>query len=369
MVLVTASGSNALRMDLMNFDRLTDFDSVIVTKKSTSLVIAVDGYRYAFSGVNVKYNNLDEPVSGTITGFTFSQGGNVLFQVGGVSAGAAPFYQATYYPGDPLALLLSGDDEYRGSALNDYIYDKAGHNVLIGREGSDVLIGGDGNDHIWGQSASGGTDGADSIAGGGGNDYLQGNAGADNVDGGPGADRIQGGADGDVLWGGPGNDTINGNRGNDDIIGWEDNDLLRGGQGTDQLNGFTGNDTLMGDLGSDTLIGGPDDDLFVFGPGTSAILTDNQPVDHIMDFGGGDRISVGFTPAAVLIDNQTLHDSLEAGRIAAQAMIDQHAGDHEVVVVRWSGGGLLYWSGNDDGVIDSVVWTGGYPSDFIDAFV
>ena len=77
---------------------------------------------------------------------------------------------------------------------------------------------------------------------------------------------------------------------------------------------------------------------------------------------------IGFTPSAVLIDDQTVHDTLEAGRIAAQAMIDQHPGGHEVAIVRSSAGGLLYWSGNDDGVIDSVVWSSGYPSD-IDGFV
>lgn len=368
MAFVTAVAGNALRMDLFNFDRLTDLDSRIVTQTSSALAIDVDGYRYAFTGAGVRYNSFDEPIGGSITGFTFAQGANILFQIGGVSVPAAQFYQATYAPNDPMPLFLAGNDEFRGSPLGDYIRSGAGHDAVTGGDGDDTIMGGVGNDHLWGQSAGGGNDGADVIMGGAGSDYIHGNAGNDNLDGEAGADRLQGGAGDDLIWGGPGNDTINGNRGDDDINGWEDDDVLRGGQGNDTLNGFHGDDTLIGDMGIDQLFGGPDSNLFVFGPGTSPIDAETNFIDQIMDYNQQDRISVGFTPAAVLIDRATVYDNLDQGRLAAQSMIDQHAGESEVVIVHWSGGALLYWSGNNNGLIDSVVGMGG-AGDTLGAFI
>ena len=142
MVTVTASGGSALRMDF-NFDRLTDIDSDITTKKSSSLVIKVDGLRYAFTGVDVRYNRFDEPTSGTITGLDISRNGSVLFHAEGFSIGAPAFYLATYAPNDPFALIFAGDDSFQGGALDDYIRDVGGHNIVVGGAGRDMALAGD----------------------------------------------------------------------------------------------------------------------------------------------------------------------------------------------------------------------------------
>ncbi|KRB80834.1 hypothetical protein ASE00_17620 [Sphingomonas sp. Root710] len=362
MVLVTASANSALRMDRLNFDRLSDVDAQIVTKSSSSLVIAVDGLRYTFAGTGVRYNGQSEPTAGTITSFTVTEGSQTLFQVSGFGVNAAQFYQLTYYPNDPLSLILGGNDEYRGGALADNIYDPYGHNVLIGGDGEDTLGGGDGNDHIYGGTASGGPDTSDVISGGGGSDYLQGNAGEDRIFGDGGSDRINGGADRDWLIGGAGNDSINGNRGNDTISGYEDHDVLRGGQGNDELYGGDGNDVLMGDLGIDTLTGGLGADIFVFGPDTSPVAADNadigSSVERLEDFTpGDDHISLGFTPEALLTVNTRIGgpDALGEARAEAQRLFDEHPGDHEVAIVGMLGYPMLFWSSDGGATIDSAV--------------
>jgi len=352
MVLVTTSGANALRMDWLNFDRLSDIDSVIVTQQSNSLVIDVDGLRYAFSGSGVRYNSFGEPVSGTITGLTVTQGGTALFLVSGVNVGAGPFYQATYAPNDPLPLIFGGNDDIRGGTQDDYVYDMFGHNILMGGAGRDTLLAGDGNDHIYGASPNGGVDGADHIDGRDGSDYINGNAGNDTIYGAGGSDRIQGGADDDLLNGGEGHDNINGNRGNDRIEGDFGNDILRGGQGNDSLSGGTGNDLIMGDLGDDLLTGGAGMDVFVFGPGTSAIGANG---DRISDYEAGiDHIALGFAPRALLVGSDG-NGSLESARVAAQALVDQAPGGDEVAMITAGSTTLLFWASGGGATIDSMV--------------
>jgi Ca2+-binding RTX toxin-like protein len=350
MVLVTAAAGSQLSTGF-NFDRLTDLDSVIAQKSSSSLVILVDGLRYAFSGSNVRYNSFDEPIGGTITGITISSGSSVVFQVSGLSIPAATFYQATFAPNNPLAsLVLNGNDELRGGDLNDGISDRLGHNILMGGAGSDVIEAGDGNDHIYGQSPSGGPDGGDLIFAGGGSDYVNGNAGADTIWGGDGSDRIQGGADDDQVRGEAGNDTINGNRGNDSVDGGDGNDSLRGGQGDDTIDGGAGNDIFSGDIGQDRLSGGSGADIFVFTAGSNAI---DRP-DRIADFEKGvDRLSIGFRPEALLA-NTTVQSSFAAAGTTAQQMIDARTGVGEVAFLSTANGTFMFWASAGQ-TIDSAV--------------
>ena len=364
-VLVTASGDNPL-ITKFDFDRLTDLDSDIVTQSSRSLVIEVDNLRYAFTGSNVRYNNADEPTAGTITAIDISRNANLVFHVDGLNVSAPEFYRATFYPQDPLSLIFAGNDEFRGGAQNDYLYDQRGHNVLIGGAGKDYLAGGDGNDHLYGGTPSGGPDDGDTLNGGGGSDYLQGNAGNDTINGGEGSDRINGGADDDQLLGQSGNDTINGNRGNDSILGQGDNDVLRGGQGNDTLNGEAGSDILMGDRGIDQLRGGVDNDadIFVFGPDTSPIGATAADLDTIYDFGAGaDLFSLGFKPTALLIEvsDAVAIQVFGDARALAEAAFAAHAGDGEVALVTRSPYEVyLFWDSSGDGTIDSAVYLFGY---------
>lgn len=357
MVFVTASGGNSLRTDF-GFGGLTDIDSTIIAKTSGSLIIEVEGLRYSFTGTNVRYNSNGEPVSGTITGMELSRDGNILLNIDGFSVSATQFYLATYVPDNPLRLVLAGNDEYRGSPLNDLIEDSQGHNIFWGGDGRDIIAGSSGNDHIYGQSPAGGPDGDDILNGGGGSDYIQGNAGDDQIGGGPGSDRLNGGQGADSIYADDGNDTVNGNRGNDNISGVHGNDLLRGGQGDDQIHGGDGDDVIMGDLGIDRLYGDSGRDTFVFGPGSSPIASDDTLLDKVFDFEDGDRFALGFVPNALLIErsppsgNGFIGDALAA----ADAMFSQHPGSKEVAVVYSTYGAFLVWDSHGGEVIDSIVY-------------
>jgi serralysin len=361
MVLVTATAGGPLRTDF-NFDRLTEVDSVIVEQRSSSLIIDVDGLRYAFSGSDVRYNSFDEPISGTITGINILRDGILLFQASPLSIPAATFYQATFAPNNPLtSLVLAGNDELRGGALDDNFSDLLGHNNLFGGAGADTLVAGGGNDHLYGQSASGGDDGADSIRAGGGSDYVQGNAGNDVIDGGGGSDRLIGGADSDTLSGGAGNDAMNGSRGNDSVNGGADNDLMRGGQGNDTLDGGDGNDVMLGDRDTDQLTGGAGQDIFVF-EGINAPSTANA-LDRILDFQQGqDHLAIGFLPRAVLsaaVDPfaGAAGTPYTTALGQAQSMLDSNPGGQEVAfmtlqtVQRQT---YMFWDADGNGRIDSA---------------
>ena len=366
-MLITGFGDSPIRM---NFDIFTLLrpGAVILTQTSTALVIdtnsvsSIGSYQvpavFAFTGEGVRYNSDDEPVAGTITGLKVTEADGSILNVTGLHLSAATFFQTIenavngLVPADPMDLVFPGNDEFRGSALGDYIYDHVGHNILSGGGGSDSLSGGDGNDHIYGQSPNGGPDAGDLLSGGGGSDYIQGNAGQDDIYGGDGSDRINGGADDDRIFGGSGHDSINGNRGDDEISGESDNDLLRGGQGNDTIRGGSGDDVLMGDLGADRLYGDDGNDIFVFGPGSSAL---GEAIDRVEDFQPGfDHISLGFAPGAALSGGSSTN-TLDAARAAAQALFDQHPGDHEVSLT----GGYMFWSANGGDLIDSVALING----------
>jgi len=379
-MLVTGFGDFPIRMDFDLFATARE-TSLILTKTSTLLVIDTTqgpmgsgGFDtlgvFTFTGFGVRYDSDSAPIAGTITGMKFTdQLGQVTFNVSGLSLPAAPFYQAIDgainhgIPANVLALLLPGNDEFRGTAGDDLIIDYAGHNIFMGGDGRDSIAGGDGNDHIYGQSPSGGEDGGDALTGGGGSDYIQGNAGQDNLDGGDGSDRLNGGQGVDFIFGRAGNDTINGNRDSDDISGGDGNDLLRGGQGNDILRGDDGNDIIMGDRGADEIDGGSGADLFVFRPGTSEIGSTTEDIDRLAEFRfDEDHISLGFVPQTILHALTTDDDvprTLEAARAFAQAQFNQHAGDHEVAIVHVSfGSPLFFWSSTGGSTIDSVVQIG-----------
>ena len=375
-MLVTGFSDFPIRMD---FDLLATGreTSLILTQTSTLLVIDTTqgprgsgGYDmlgvFTFTGSAVRYNSDNEPISGTITGMKFTDPlGQVTFNVSGLNVPAAPFYQAIHgavyqgIPADPLALLLPGNDEYRGTAGDDLIVDYAGHNIFMGGPGRDSISGGNGNDHIYGQSPGGGEDGGDGLSGGSGSDYIQGNAGQDGIYGGDGSDRLNGGKDIDRIRGEAGNDTINGSRDGDDLYGDDGNDSIRGGQGKDTIRGGTGDDIIMGDRDGDRLEGGEGNDIFVFGEGTSPISMTDDDIDLVLDFyAGGDHLSLGFVPQAILAgptnDAPELNSRDEA-RAVAQSLFDQHAGNHEVAIVYGYHGPLMFWAADGGGTVDSVL--------------
>lgn len=384
-MLVTGFSDFPLRMDF-DFFGLVRPGAEIQARTSTSLVISTytvpsyyisNGARtgiFSFTGVGVRYNSDNEPIAGTITGLKITQGTSVYLKVDGLNLSAASFYQklenaaSGLAPADAIALLFPGDDEFHGTAQDDAIFDRSGHNIFMGGPGRDWIAGGSGNDHIYGQSPNGGVDDGDRLSGGDGSDYIQGNAGQDYISGDGGSDRLNGGQGEDDIDGGSGNDTINGNRDADHIYGGDGNDLIRGGQGADFIDGGDGDDVIMGDRGADSLSGGDGRDIFIFGPDTSSIGATVDDLDRITDFRfGDDHLSLGFVPQAIL-SGSSLNEAptVDAARAVAQALLDQHPGNHEVALVNaYAVGTLMFWASDGGSMIDSAIVfrsTGSYVS-------
>jgi serralysin len=275
--------------------------------------------------------------------YTYDGRGNTVFE---------DIYNVVIYRSSVIENAIAGasDDELYGNEVGNRLDAGGGHDIVWGDAGADTIIGGGGNDHLYGQSPSGGTDSADSISGDDGSDYLQGNAGGDTLDGGNGSDRINGGGADDVIFGSAGNDTVNGNLGADTISGDDGNDSLRGGQGADSIAGGAGDDRISGDLGTDLLSGGAGADLFLFNGLSSPVA---QP-DRVLDFAiGTDRISIGFTPVAILTGSAQTDSTAAAA--AAQQSLDSQAGDREVTVLTIGTDTYLFYAGNGGATVDSAI--------------
>jgi Ca2+-binding RTX toxin-like protein len=193
-----------------------------------------------------------------------------------------------------------------------------GHDVLRGGKGNDTIHAGFGDDLVRGDS------GNDTIFGGAGNDRLQGDSGHDLIHDGAGDDLVYGGSGDDVFVAGAGNDTYSGGSGFDTldfsaanaalaidvskkaitgfgndkissvekIIGSAFNDTYKGSSGVDRFDGGAGDDVIRGLGGADILAGGNGADTFVwFG---KDVMSGNRHlgVDHITDFGLGDRLDL-----------------------------------------------------------------------------
>ena len=140
--------------------------------------------------------------------------------------------------------------------------------------------------------------GIENLRGGAGDDFLLG----DNN-----ANRLEGLGGGDNLWGFAGADTLIGGEGNDIIVGGDNDDSLESGLGQDWLYGQGGADTLratdatanafnvlVGGDGNDTLIGGPTGfDYFYGGDGAtgggndSFVIAANSGFKVMNDFEAG----------------------------------------------------------------------------------
>ncbi|TPW07471.1 MAG: hypothetical protein FD124_1098, partial [Alphaproteobacteria bacterium] len=199
---------------------------------------------------------------------------------------------------DP-SLLVSGSDDFLGSASTDIfhagasgdivsgaggadqLYGDAGNDVMSGGDGNDFLNGGDDLDLLLGDAGNdtlNGGNGDDALAGGLGDDILNGDAGVDlvsyvdvaagvtvslavagaqNTGGGgidtlTGIERLEGSDLNDTLTGGASGDKLYGAGGADNVHGGGGADSIEGGAGDDVLDGDAGNDTLLGGLGSDS---------------------------------------------------------------------------------------------------------------------
>lgn len=363
MATISVTGLASLDLNRLSLSALQNPANYSITEASANVLAFRVGTEFSYRLTGTNLFSLGAPGS-TITSLSVTFGATT-FNVSGINLDFFSLFQniLSGNAAGGFAAYLTGNDNVLGGDLADDIVDLVGHNNLFGGAGADTLTSGTGNDHLYGQSANGGSDGGDSISSGAGSDYINGNAGNDTISGGDGSDRIQGGADADSLSGDAGNDTINGNRGNDQILGGEGNDSLRGGQDNDTISGGAGADIISGDVGIDQLTGGDSVDRFVFGTGTSAV---GATVDTVTDFQqGSDLIALGFVPAAVLVGSGTAA-TIDAARIAAQALFDGAVGNQEVAAVALSGGStLLFWSASGGATIDSAAsFLGQTASDF-----
>jgi len=354
MLTLTAGSAPALDTRSLNLTSL--LSGTLGAHSATSADFTSGSVTAHFTGTDFVFDGSGVPGGGVITSFSVSISGTTAFTFSDLNISILQLYGWTLAHDESSAVntILAGNDSVLGGASGDYIEGFGGHDFLNGLGGADTLMGGDGNDHLYGSAQTalpGAADGADSLFGGDGADYLQGNRGADTLDGGNGSDRIYGGADNDSILGGAGNDSANGNLGNDVIKGEDGNDFLRGGQGDDNLDGGTGDDILSGDKGVDTMWGDAGVDTFRFADGDAAIS--GNSTDVIMDFQHGtDHLELGFAPAALLAGTAT---TLAAAQTAAQALLDGHAGDHEVAAVQVGTDTYLLWNGAGAAIVDSAV--------------
>jgi serralysin len=362
-----------------NIGDLYDADSY--SRTSTSFkAMWMNGNEYdLFTGSGFSYNASGEPVSGTVTGYTYYDFG-LIVQVTGASI-----------PATTLASYARANNTW--AAFEDVLF---GNDVLTGYQGNDFLYGFDGNDSLYGM------EGSDNLYGGPGNDTLIGGTGvvADKLFGGPGNDVLIGGPGGDAMFGEDGNDvyyvddpgdlvgegyylvgldsqvSYNANAavatgGNDVVCSYlsaytlpdfveygrvlapggaslTGNGLVNviyGGPGNDTLSGLGGGDVLFGDAGADTMIGGDGNDIYYVGDATD-VVTETNATPGI----GGNDVVCSY------VADFTLPTNVEYGILLGGAWINN-----------LSGNGLnnvMYGNGNNNllagrGGIDVMVGLGG----------
>jgi Ca2+-binding RTX toxin-like protein len=90
------------------------------------------------------------------------------------------------------------------------------------------------------------------------------------------------------------------------------------GAGNDTITGGQGNDILYGNGGADTLTGGAGNDVFVY---ADTVQSSGASVDHITDFGAGDRIDLS------QIDADTTQGGDQAFAFIGSGAFGHHAGE------------------------------------------
>jgi serralysin len=320
------AGVFSLDMDQLSIGIL--LQGTVIIETSTTFSVSLDGEVTSFIGTGFTYNNLGNPVGGTVTQLTDTFQGQPVYNVTGFSIPATQFLTWAV-TGDTAAAkqaVFGGPDTIVGSAGGDVLRSLSGNDSVSGGDGNDILDGGSGNDTVMagtgndqivdasGQNYLRGDDGNDNISGGSDFDDINGNMGNDTAHGNAGDDWVVGGKDQDMLFGDAGSDQVLGNLGNDTLDGGDGDDVVRGGQGDDVINGGAGNDYVSGDRGNDTETGGAGADNFHSFSGAG--------IDRVLDFhlSEGDR---------VMLDPGT---QFQVNQVGADTVIDLGGGDEVILV-------------------------------------
>ena len=206
---------------------------------------------------------------------------------------------------------LTGFQNIKGSAFNDYLMGDANNNVLDGGAGDDWLNGRSGTDTATYISATSGVTvnlnlSAPQNTGGAGTDTLVniesliGSTFNDVLTAGAAAGDLQGGAGDDTLAAGPGGVTMEGGVGNDTMLAGAGADKLDGGDGADTASYLPSSGGVTIDLGLSTVqhTGGSGNDRLIsieslIGSNFADTLTAASTGSTIQGAGGGDVITGG----------------------------------------------------------------------------
>ena len=218
-----------------------------------------DGYHTETFTGSFSYSDDGEVTGGTLSGYSYSQGGSAFVTISGASVSSVTaynYYMNSNIPG-LVGLILSKNDTVNGSKYDDKFSGYGGNDRLYGNAGNDLLSGDAGDDLL-----DGGL-GADSLDGGLGNDtYYLDNAGdlviESSATGGIdtlissvsrtlGANQENLTLSGAAAINGSGNELAN------KLIGNSANNVLNGKAGADTMVGGLGNDTYYVDNVSDVV--------------------------------------------------------------------------------------------------------------------
>ena len=251
--------------------------------------------------------------------------------------------------------------------------------LITGSNASETLTG------TGADEALAGLGGDDLLLGNGGNDILDGGTGNDTLDGGSGVNTasylsatsgvtvslaVQGASQNTV---GAGTDTLISIQ---NLIGSSFNDTLTGDGAGNVINAGLGNDILNGGAGNDTLTGGTGSDIFVFASGGGAdtitdfthaqgdkidlsgvaslhssgqllASTSQSGADTIIDFGGGDTLTLQNVTATAL----TLSDFILPPHFSTSVPTDFNGDGKADILWRNAGNGDAYvWTSSANAV-------------------
>lgn len=256
------TASNSFGVDLRNIEFYYLYFGEFYVATSTQYKITYsNGWSDYFRGSGFQYNELGEPIAGTVKSYSVLEGGSVRLEISGISLAATDIVEA--------AQTFGGADDYGliSSALrgNDIVSLSGGNDLISTFAGADSVNGGSGDDTLYG----GGGD--DTLIGGSGADTLYGEAGFDTASYASAGSAVKvfmsrpadnrGHAAGDAfssiesVAGSRFSDVIAGNGSGNTLLGAGGHDTLSGGGGNDRLFGDAGDDRLSGDVGADTLTG------------------------------------------------------------------------------------------------------------------